>query len=120
MDKREVIRMVFEHQRPLYVPWSLTFTYEAAEKLRMLYQVSDLEPMLGNHLLELGNSIGFFTDLGNHRVRDHFGVVWNRSIDKDIGNVEGLVLPEPSLKDYSFPDPLEPRFFADIPTKLAE
>jgi uroporphyrinogen decarboxylase len=119
MDKREVIRMVFEHQRPPYVPWSLTFTVEAVEKLRTHYQILDLEPLLGNHLLELGNSIGFFTDLGNDRVRDHFGVVWNRSIDKDIGNVEGLVLPEPSLKDYSFPDPLDPKFFADIPAKFA-
>jgi uroporphyrinogen decarboxylase len=120
MNKREVIRMVFEHKKPPYVPWSLTFTVEAAKKLRTHYQVSDLEPVLGNHFLELGNSIGFFTDLGNDRVRDHFGVIWNRSIDKDIGNVEGLVLPEPSLKDYSFPDPRDPRFFADIPTKLAE
>jgi uroporphyrinogen decarboxylase len=117
--KRDVIRMVLEYKAPPYVPWSLTFTCEAAERLRVYYQISDIESVLGNHLLELGNSIGFFTDLGNQRVLDHFGVVWNRSIDKDIGNVEGLVLPEPSLKDYSFPDPLDPRFFADIPTKLA-
>ena len=38
--------------------------------------------------MELGSAIGFFEDLGADRVRDVFGVVWDRSIDKDIGNVE--------------------------------
>ncbi len=119
MAKREIIRLVLSHQTPPYVPWSFSFTFEAAEKLRAHYQSANLEPFLGNHLLELGNPIGFFTDLGNHRVQDRFGVVWNRAVDKDIGNVEGLVLPEPSLKGFTFPDPLDPICFADIPAKIA-
>jgi uroporphyrinogen decarboxylase len=79
-----------------------------------------LEDALQNHLLKLGSDIGFFTDLGNDRVQDAFGVVWDRSIDKDIGNVEGCVLPEPTLKGYTFPDPLAPRFFADIPERIGK
>jgi uroporphyrinogen decarboxylase len=47
-----------------------------------------------------------------------FGVVWDRSIDKDIGDVKGQVLPEPTLKGYSFPDPLDARFFEDIPEQI--
>ena len=46
-------------------------------------------------------------------------MVWDRSIDHDIGNVEGCVLPEPTLAGYEFPDPLDPRFFAGIPEKIA-
>jgi uroporphyrinogen decarboxylase len=69
--------------------------------------------------LGLGNDIGFFADLGNDRVRDGFGVVWDRSVDKDIGQVEGCVLPEPTLKGYTWPDPLDPRFFSDIPGRIA-
>jgi len=53
-------------------------------------------------------------------VQDVFGVVWDRSIDKDIGNVAGCVLPEPSLEHYAFPDPLDERFFADIPGRMAK
>ncbi|HPM80609.1 MAG TPA: uroporphyrinogen decarboxylase family protein, partial [Candidatus Anammoximicrobium sp.] len=30
------------------------------------------------------------------------------------------LLPEPSLRDYEFPDPRDGRFFADIPDKLAK
>jgi uroporphyrinogen decarboxylase len=53
--------------------------------------------------------------MGNNKVKDVFGVVWDRSIDKDIGNVEGCVLSEPTLKMYVFPDPLDRRFFNGIP-----
>ena len=49
-----------------------------------------------------------FDDIGDDRVRDVFGVVWDRSIDKDIGNVEGCVLPEPTLEGYEFPIRLIP------------
>jgi uroporphyrinogen decarboxylase len=49
-----------------------------------------------------------------------FGVTWDRTVDKDIGMVEGCVLPEPTLKGYRFPDPRDPRFFRDIPAKIAK
>jgi len=119
MSKRDVIQQVLGGERPPYVPWSCGFTVEAKDKLQTHYGALDLEDALQNHLLELGNGIGFFTDLGHDRVRDAFGVVWDRSVDKDIGNVEGCVLSEPTLRGYAFPDPLDPRCFADIPAKLA-
>ncbi len=120
MTKRDVIRTVLEHQRPPYVPWSLGFTHEAAAKLRQHFGQEDLEPFLHNHLLGLGNGVGFFTDLGNDLVQDVFGVVWDRRVDKDIGVVKGQVLPEPTLAGYTFPDPHDPCFFADIPAQIAQ
>ncbi len=119
MTKRAVIQSVLDGQRPPYVPWSFGFTLEARQKLQSHYQVADLEPVLGNHLLKLGSDIGFFDDLGSDRVRDVFGVVWDRSVDKDIGIVEGCVLPQPTLSGYTFPDPLDPRFFSSIPARIA-
>ncbi len=119
MIKRDVIRLVLQGKKPPYVPWSMGFTKEAREKLQRHYGCQDLEQPLENHLLKLGSDIGFFSDLGQNRVRDVFGVVWDRSIDQDIGNVEGCVLPEPTLAGYAFPDPLDPRFFADVPGKIA-
>jgi uroporphyrinogen decarboxylase len=119
MTKRELIKCVLDGQRPPYVPWSCGFTQEAKDKLRAHYAPVELEDALQNHLLKLGSDIGFFTDLGDDRVQDVFGVVWDRSVDKDIGNAVGCVLSEPTLKGYTFPDPLDARFFADIPGKLA-
>jgi uroporphyrinogen decarboxylase len=92
---------------------------EAADKLREHFGEDDLDQVLDNHCVTLGNDLGFFTDLGNNRFRDVFAVVWDRTIDKDIGNVQGCVLPEPTLAGYTFPDPLDGRFFDDIPDKIA-
>ena len=120
MTKRETVRAVLDHRRPPYVPWSFRFTVEAKEKLAAHFGSTDLEPFLFNHVLELGSDIGFFEDLGNDQFRDVFGVVWDRTVDKDIGNVLGCVLPEPTLSGYEFPDPLDRRFFRDIPEKTAK
>jgi uroporphyrinogen decarboxylase len=120
MSPRAVVREAVAFRRPPYVPWSFRFTKEAREKLEHHFGTTEIDPFVGNHLLELGSDIGFFTELGNARFRDVFGVVWDRTIDKDIGNVEGQVLPEPSLAGYRFPDPLDPRFFADIAGRIAK
>ena len=120
MTQREVVRLVLQGHRPPYVPWSMGFTHEARQKLVAHYRCDDLEVPLENHVLKLGQDIGLFTDLDDDRVQDVFGVVWDRTIDKDIGNVEGSVLPEPTLRGYKFPDPLNPRFFDHIPGKIAK
>jgi len=118
MQKRDVIRLVLEGRKPPYVPWSFGFTLEARAKLQAFYGSGDLEPLLQPHMLELGDSIGYFTDLGGGRVRDVFGVVWDRTVDKDIGNVVGCVLPEATLNGYEFPDPVDPRVFDAIDGKI--
>jgi len=130
VNKREIVRAVLEHRAPPYVPWSFGFTKEARDKLAAHFfpagtgdSAADdgeaLNDAVGNHLLKLGSDIGFFEDAGRDLVRDVFGVIWDRSVDKDIGIVRGCVLPKPDLKGYRFPDPLDPRFFRDIPDKIA-
>ncbi len=120
MEKREIVKLAMEGQKVPYVPWACGFTIEAADKLVDYYGDRDLDKVIDNHLIWLGNQIGFFENLGNDRFRDVFGVVWNRSIDKDIGDVEVCVLPEPTLEGYEFPDPLSKCFFEDIPDKLSK
>ena len=118
MTKRELIRGVLNGETPPYVPWSFAFTVEAAETLARHFGTEDLDTALDNHILGLGSAIGFFDVLPADRYRDVFGVVWDRTIDKDIGIVEHVVLPEPTLAGYQFPDPTDARFFDDIPGKL--
>lgn len=119
MTKREVVRQALEHRAPPYVPWHFGFTEEARDRLAAHYGSDDLDRVLGNHLLQLGNGIGFFDDIGGHRVRDVFGVVWDRTVDRDIGIVERPVLPQACLDGYEMPDPLDERFFADMPDRIA-
>jgi len=120
MEKREVVKRSLNFQDIPYVPWHFKFTVEAHDKLKEYLNGRDMEEYLQNHLLELGNDIGFFEYLGNDLYKDVFGVVWDRTIDKDIGNVTVTVLPEPTLNGYVFPDPLDKRYFEDIPGKLKQ
>lgn len=118
-NKRDVVRAVFEKKQPPYVPWHVQFTHEPWQALiRHFGSERQAESFIDNHFLELGSAIGFFEDLGNERFEDVFGCVWDRSIDKDIGMVETPQLPEPSLSGYAFPNPLDRRFFAEIPARI--
>ncbi len=59
MTKREVIKATLDGEIPPYVPWSFSFTREAREKLVQHFGTQDLESALHNHILGLGNDIGF-------------------------------------------------------------
>ena len=118
-NRREVVRMVLEGERPPYVPWSFEFTQEAKDKLSGHFGRDDWEDLLGNHFLGLGEGIGYFTELGEGRLQDVFGVVWDRRVDKDIGVVEGVMLKEPTLRNYEFPNPRDERFFRDIEQRIS-
>lgn len=118
MTKREIIKLVLDGKKPPYVPWSFKFTKEPYEMLQRHFGVDDLDEAVGNHILQLGSDIGFFDDLGNDQFQDGFKVIWDRSIDKDIGDAKGIVLPEPNLENYTFPNPLDRRFFANIESEI--
>ncbi len=120
MTKREIIKLVLDGGKPPYVPWSYKFTQEPLEMLKEHYGVDDLDPVLGNHILQLGSDIGFFEQIAPDMYQDVFKVVWDRSIDKDIGDATGIVLPEPTLEGYEFPNPLDPRFFANIESECTK
>ncbi|MCI0499590.1 MAG: uroporphyrinogen decarboxylase family protein [Planctomycetales bacterium] len=120
MTQRDVVIRAIEGNNVPYVPWHCSFTAEAAEKLRAYYKSSEIDRMIGNHFLTLGDPIGFFTDIGENKFRDVFGVTWDRSVDRDIGVVSGCVLSEPTLTHYVFPDPCDERFFCGADKKIAE
>lgn len=119
MTPREVIRIAVEGRRPPYVPWNMGFTQEAYARLEGHFGRGRVELALQNHMVGVGNGIFFSEPAGPDRVRDPFGVIWDRSVDHDIGVVANCVLPEPTLSGYTFPDPLDPRIFGPIATTLA-
>jgi len=119
MTRREVIKTVLDGKKPPYTPWSFKFTVEAKDLLINHFGTDDIDTVLHNHILTLGADIGFFDQIGDNLFRDVFGAVWDRSIDKDIGNISGSVIAEPGLKGYSFPDPEDNRFFEDIKPSIA-
>ena len=110
--------MVLDGKKPPYVPWSFKFTEEPLKMLQEHYGEEDLDLPLGNHILNLGSDIGFFEEPEPNMFKDVFGVVWDRSVDKDIGIPVEPLIPEPDMGSYRFPDPLDERFFANIEPEI--
>ena len=120
MTPRQVVDLALRGETPPYVPWNFGFCAEAKARLEAHLPEGGVDAHLGNHLLQLGNSLGFAEPIGDDRFRDIFGAVWDRSTETDIGIVEGQVLPDPTLDGYVFPDPEDPVFFADADRRIAE
>lgn len=112
---RERVLQAIAHRRPDRVPYHFTFTSPARERLLAHLGDVDLERALGNHLAIY--SVRQHAGLEEIRPgywRDEFGVVWNRTTDRDVGIVDSYLLPSRSLAGFSFPDPLSPRRFAAL------
>ena len=118
MTKREVIACALKGNKPPYVPWHFVFSTGAAEKLSAHFGEDDLKILADNHLIRMGSVLGFMTDLGDNCVQDHFGVVWDRSIDKTFGYIKNPVLEKPILRGFEFPFSHAPRFVEDFPEKI--
>ncbi len=105
MTRREAVAATIKHQSPGYTVWDIGCTIPIAERLIAATGTRDLDEFLGNHLTGTESS-GKWEDVGGGCVRDDFGVVWDRSIDKDIGTVVNCVLERrEDLATYQFPDP---------------
>ena len=112
MTKREVAELAISGKKVPYTPWQFSFTQEPLEMLISHFGTKDLGHFLHPHMG--GGGTCSFTDCGIDRVKDNFGVVWDRSIDKDIGMVEGVLIPEPDISLYKFPNSGDPIFWKEL------
>jgi len=103
MIPRERVLMSLAHHQPDVTPWQLDLTADAHAKMVAYTGDPGFVAKVGNHLA--GVEDGFFEEVRPGFWRDGFGIVWNRTIDHDIGNVEEILLPEPTLSGYAFPEP---------------
>ncbi len=100
---RERMLTTLRHQQPDVCPWQIDLTLDAHAATAAYLGDTDFERKIGNHLAL--HEVGYFVEVRPEYYRDPFGIVWNRSIDKDIGNVAEITLMQPSLDGYSFPTP---------------
>jgi len=103
MNRRDRVLMALVHKQPDVTPWQLDLTLDAHAKMVAYYGDEQFLDSVGNHLA--GVEDGFFEEIRPDFWQDGFGIVWNRTIDKDIGNVHEILLKEPSLEGYTFPEP---------------
>ena len=98
------------------MPYQVNFTDGARQRLADFYGDPDFMDGIGNHLARLSHrKAAKWVEIEPGHFQDEWGVVWNRTVDRDIGVVENRVLPEPTLKGWSPPDPHSPEVLASYP-----
>ena len=100
---RDRVLTSLAHEQPDVCPWQIDLTIDAHENTAAYLGDPDFMRKVGNHIA--GVEDGFFVEVRPGYWQDQFGIVWNRTIDKDIGNVDEYLLPEPDLSAYVFPEP---------------
>jgi len=114
MTLKERVKKALSFESPDKVPYQIGFTRPAAAKMAEHFGTKDFKEFIGNHIASFSPALpGERQEAAPDTYRDEFGVLWNRTIDKDIGTPEPF-LTGPTLSGYRFPDPYEPSRFAGI------
>jgi uroporphyrinogen decarboxylase len=104
MDEREIVIAALKRENPPYIPWQIDLTEGFYRCLAGYYGDENFPfTQIGNHLAREKNKNHVVLDEWHHR--DLFGVTWKKESAGDIGVVTEYLLPEPSLKGYTFPKP---------------
>ena len=121
MTRRDVIIDALEFRPPPYVPWQWDMTVRCAERFRRETGMDDLTDFYDPHFLKLGADAGRRKQIGENLARDAYGVVWDCTVDKDIGTPCDWPIKQPEdLDSYDWPDTDDDRWYRDIPQRLAE
>ncbi|MFH0965994.1 MAG: uroporphyrinogen decarboxylase family protein [Planctomycetota bacterium] len=113
MNARERVIAALSFQPPDKVPFCFPRTTEADARLQAATG-GDHPIFRENDSIAWVGVAGRETEVRPGHFRNLFGVVWNRTVDKDIGIVENRVLPEPSLAGLALPDPDDETLYAGI------
>ncbi|MBX7254856.1 MAG: uroporphyrinogen decarboxylase family protein [Candidatus Hydrogenedentes bacterium] len=116
MTNRERVLATLRHEQPDFVPYNVEFTQKARAVMVGYFGHSDFETALGNCLTLLDtNPANAWTETAPNVWRDPFGVLWDRSVDKDIGVVcNSLVTPE-NVHSFELPDPNDSTRYEGFP-----
>ncbi|MHB0997859.1 MAG: uroporphyrinogen decarboxylase family protein [Armatimonadota bacterium] len=106
MTPRERVYQALQFKDTDIVPYTITFTTGAHQRLAEYFGDPDFDAKIGNHLARFSHrKMVKWTQVKPGYFQDEWGVVWNRTVDKDIGVVDNMVLPEPTVSDLKLPDP---------------
>ena len=109
MSIRQRTLDALRHRQPDRVPYHVRFTRPIREKMAAYYGDEDFESKLGNCLTAL--RARKFRQVRPNVWEDEFGVQWDRTVDKDIGQVVNRLVTPETLGDYRFPDPDDPALY---------
>ncbi len=117
---RERVWQAIRHEQTDIVPYQINTTIPARAKLEAHYGTKDLDDLLGNHIARYKSRLEYDPLPAPGMFADEWGVVWNKTVDKDLGVPDNRVLQERDLSALIVPDPLDPRRYAGLPAFFAK
>jgi uroporphyrinogen decarboxylase len=120
MTSKERVCLSLRHMQPDRTPYSMGFTQKAFAAMKAWYGSEDFTKLMDNAIHSVGaNPSPRSLWLSDTLWQDDFGVQWDRSVDRDIGNVCNALLPERNLDKLAWPDPRDPARFEGFGAKCA-
>jgi uroporphyrinogen decarboxylase len=116
---RERVWQAIRHEQPDAVPYQINTTIPARAKLEVHFGTKQLDDLLGNHIVRYKSRLEYEPLAEPGIYLDEWGVVWNKSVDKDLGVPANRVLLERDLGPLVVPDPFDPRRYAGLPAFFA-
>ena len=101
MNRAERIVNTLNHKESDYIPYNMEFTEVAFDKTAKHFGERDFFDKINNHLIAAGPDE--FVEGPAHFFTDKFGVLWNRTVDTDIGIVSNTLIPDYETRSYQFP-----------------
>lgn len=121
MTNRERVLATLEHRQPDRTPYHIEFTQPAYARMVHYYSDAQFARSLGNCFTVHGVvSKDRWKEIFRGIWQDPFRVRWDRSIDKDIGNVCNQVITEENLDEYQFPGLEDLRDWNELPSLTQE
>jgi uroporphyrinogen decarboxylase len=120
MTHKQRVYAAFAHEQPDRCPYFISFTERAHDAMVAHFGGDDLFKLMDNDLVKFTwNPTVREGWPDEHTFQDSFGVRWDRSIDRDIGNVTEPLLTERNLDLLEVPDPTSPDRFEGLAEKCA-
>jgi uroporphyrinogen decarboxylase len=107
MTCKERVIETINHKETDTVPYSILFTPDEKAKMAAFYNDPGFEDKLGNHFAYLDIRPPK-QEIKPHFFRDEFGVVWNRTEDRELGVVDEYLVSAENVETFAFPDPADP------------
>jgi uroporphyrinogen decarboxylase len=128
MNEKQRVKAHIHFQDTDRIPWQIGYTSELGAKLmealgleldehevlgKNIFTFNRLDDYLGNHLAFVRNrAVNSLQEVEHYIFRDEWKVLWDRSIDRDIGTPVNCILERMDLDSLEIPDPLNPDRFA--------
>ncbi|MGQ9729649.1 MAG: uroporphyrinogen decarboxylase family protein [Candidatus Zipacnadales bacterium] len=120
MTNKERVYAAFAHEQPDRTPYCIGFTEKAYNAMVAYYGSADFLKLIDNCFHNVTANPGpLQREISDTVWQDEFGVQWDRSIDRDIGNVCNCVIPERDLTHLQLPDPRAPAKFEGFAARVA-